>query len=80
VARRQPLEPTVIVIAGSLAEAGDPSLAGVREVVYRSSLPSATANLRIVQGSAGDLAAVAGASVMVIDHVLSPAAVDHYVG
>ena len=74
------LNPSVIVIGGSLAEAGDPLLAGVREVVYRRSLPLATANLRIVQASAGDLAGVLGASVMVIDHVLSPAAVDRYVG
>ncbi len=73
------LNPSVIVIGGSLAEAGDPLLAGVREVVYRRSLPLATANLRIVQASAGDLAGVLGASVMVIDHVLSPAAVDRYV-
>ena len=43
------LNPSVIVIGGSLAEAGDPLLAGVREVVYRRSLPLATANLRIVQ-------------------------------
>ena len=74
------LNPSVIVISGSLAEAGDPLLAGVREVVYRRSLPLATANLRIVQASAGDLAGVLGASVMVIDHVLSPDAVDRYVG
>jgi predicted NBD/HSP70 family sugar kinase len=73
------LNPSVIVIGGSLAEAGDPLLAGVREVVYRRSLPLATANLRIVQASAGDLAGVVGAAVMVIDHVLAPDAVDRYV-
>lgn len=74
------LNPSVIVIGGSLAEAGDPLLAGVREVVYRRSLPLATANLRIVQASAGALAGIVGAAVMVIDHVLAPDAVDRYVG
>ena len=43
------LNPSVIVIGGSLSLAGDPLLAGVREIVYRRSLPLATANLRIVQ-------------------------------
>jgi predicted NBD/HSP70 family sugar kinase len=74
------LNPSVIVIGGSLAAAGDPLLAGVREVVYRRSLPLATAHLRIVQSSAGDLAGVVGAAVLAIDEVLAPDAVDRYVG
>jgi predicted NBD/HSP70 family sugar kinase len=74
------LNPSVIVIGGSLSAAGDPLLAGVREVVYRRSLPLATAELRIVPASAGDLSGVVGAAVMVIDDVLSPDAVDRYVG
>jgi predicted NBD/HSP70 family sugar kinase len=73
------LNPSVIVIGGSLSQAGDPLLAGVREVVYRRSLPLATGQLRIVQASAGDMAGVVGAAVMVIDKVLSPEAVDRYV-
>jgi predicted NBD/HSP70 family sugar kinase len=73
------LNPSVIVIGGSLSAAGEPLLAGVREVVYRRSLPLATAQLRIVQASAGDLSGVVGAAVMVIDDVLAPAAVDRYV-
>jgi predicted NBD/HSP70 family sugar kinase len=73
------LNPSVIVIGGSLAAAGDPLLAGVREVVYRRSLPLATAHLRIVQSSAGDLAGVVGAAVLAIDEVLAPDAVDQYV-
>jgi predicted NBD/HSP70 family sugar kinase len=73
------LNPSVIVIGGSLAAAGDPLLAGVREVVYRRSLPLATSHLRIVQSSAGDLAGVVGAAVLAIDEVLAPAAVDAYV-
>ncbi len=74
------LNPSVIVIGGTIAEAGDPLLAGVREVVYQRSLPLATAQLRIVQASAGDMSGVVGAAVMAIDHVLAPAAVDRYVG
>jgi predicted NBD/HSP70 family sugar kinase len=73
------LNPSVIVMGGSLSQAGDPLLAGVREVVYRRSLPLATAQLRIVQSGTGDLAGVVGAAVMVIDRVLAPEAVDRYV-
>ncbi|HEU4840694.1 MAG TPA: ROK family protein [Ilumatobacteraceae bacterium] len=74
------LNPSVIVIGGTIAEAGDPLIAGVREVVYRRSLPLATAALRIVPASSGDMAGVVGAAAMVIDEVLAPAAVDRYVG
>jgi predicted NBD/HSP70 family sugar kinase len=58
--------PSVIVIGGSLAQAGEHLIAGVREVVYKRSLPLATQDLRIVQSR----------TVMVIDHALSPTQVD----
>ena len=73
------LNPSVIVVGGTVAEAGDPLLAGVREIVYRRSLPLATGQLRIVPAAAGDLSGVVGAAVLVIDAVLAPAAVDRYV-
>ena len=73
------LNPSVIVIGGSLAAAGDPLLAGVREVVYRRSLPLATANLRIVPAVGGERAGIIGAACLVIDEVLAPDAVDRYV-
>ena len=41
------LNPSVIVIGGPLAEAGEHLLAGVREVVYHRSPPLATQHLRI---------------------------------
>jgi glucokinase len=70
------LNPSVIVIGGSLAQVGEHLIAGVREVVYQRSLPLATANLRIVSSTAEDRAGVVGASRMVIDHTLSPDHVD----
>jgi len=70
------LNPSVIVIGGGLSSAGEYLMAGVREVVYRRSLPLATARLRIVQSMAGDQAGVLGASRMLIDHVLAPASVE----
>ena len=68
--------PAVIVIGGDVAQAHEQLLAGIREVVYQRSLPLATRHLRIVRSQLADRAGVIGAAVMVIEHVLSPGAVD----
>lgn len=73
------LNPSVIVVGGSLAEAGEHLLAGVREVVYRRSLPLATQHLRIVTSRARGTAGVLGASTMVIDHVLGGETLDELI-
>ena len=70
------LNPSVIVIGGPLAEAGEHLLAGVREVVYHRSPPLATQHLRISRQAPGPGPGVRGASAMVIDSVLSAAAID----
>ncbi|QQQ79387.1 ROK family transcriptional regulator [Saccharothrix sp. 6-C] len=68
--------PSLIVVGGTVALAGEMLLAGVREAIYRRSLPLATGNLRIVPSQAGDDAGVLGAAAMVVQHVLSPDVVD----
>lgn len=73
------LNPSIIVLGGSIARAGEHLLAGVREVVYRRSIPLATQHLAIVQSQGGDRAAVLGAAIMVAREVLSPANVERYV-
>jgi predicted NBD/HSP70 family sugar kinase len=70
------LNPSVIVVGGSLGQAGEHLVAGVREVVYRRSLPLATSHLRIALSVAGGQAAIIGASQMVTQYVLSPAAIE----
>ncbi|BCW82947.1 sugar kinase [Arthrobacter sp. NicSoilE8] len=70
------LNPSMIVIGGSVGEAGEHLVAGIREVVYRRSLPLATTHLRIGISMAGDRAAILGASQMVTQHVLSPAVIE----
>jgi predicted NBD/HSP70 family sugar kinase len=72
--------PSLVVVGGLVAEAGDMLMAGVRESIYRRSLPLATENLRIVASSAGSTAAVLGASAMVVQHVLSPDVLDARLG
>jgi predicted NBD/HSP70 family sugar kinase len=70
------LNPAVIIIGGDLARAGEPLLAGIREVVYKRSLPLATGRLQIALSRLGDEAGITGAAVMVLETVLAPAAID----
>ncbi|MDL9977973.1 ROK family protein [Microbacterium sp. ASV49] len=73
------LNPRVIVIGGAVAHAGEHLLAGVREVVYRRSIPLATQHLAVVQSQAGETAGVLGATIMVTQQVLSSEAVEEWV-
>jgi len=72
------LNPSVIVLGGSLAAAaGDHLLAGVREVVYHRSLPLATAHLTIARSRSADDAGILGASMLVVQQVLSADAIEN---
>jgi predicted NBD/HSP70 family sugar kinase len=66
------LNPSVIVIGGSMARVGEHLIAGVREVVYTRSTPLATERLAIVHSSAAEDAAVVGAGMLALQHALSP--------
>jgi predicted NBD/HSP70 family sugar kinase len=70
------LNPAVIIIGGDVARAGEPLIAGIREVVYKRSLPLATGRLHIGLSTLGDEAGITGAAVMVLETILSPAAID----
>lgn len=70
------LNPSVVVIGGSLSAAGEQLLAGIREVVYARSLPLATQHLQIVGTRTARQAAVLGASVLASDFALSTARID----
>ncbi|WP_395727391.1 ROK family protein [Nakamurella sp.] len=73
------LNPSVVVIGGLLAEAGEHLLAGAREIVYHRSPPLSTQHLLITTSHTGARAGVRGASAMVIESVLAPDAVDRLV-
>ena len=74
------MNPSVIAIGGSMAQAGEHLIAGVREIVYTRSMPLATGHLSIVQSTAGANAAVLGASMLAIHHALSPENIDAMAG
>lgn len=70
------LNPSVIVLGGRISAVGEQLLAGIRESVYRRSLPLGTHHLRIVSSVSGARAGIVGASVLVTDTLLAPAGVD----
>ena len=57
--------PSLIVIGGGVAGAGDGLLATIRQTVYSRSLPLATRNLAVHRSALGDRAGVVGAATMV---------------
>jgi glucokinase-like ROK family protein len=65
--------PSLIVIGGGVASAGDQLLAAVREAVYRRSLPLATRDLLILPSALGGRTGTIGAAAMVADELFSPA-------
>lgn len=65
--------PSLIVIGGGVATAGDRLLAALREAVYRRSLPLATRDLLILPSELDGRAGVIGAAAMVADELFSPA-------
>ncbi|WP_067186870.1 ROK family transcriptional regulator [Microtetraspora niveoalba] len=70
------LNPAVVVLGGDVAEMFQPLVSGVREIVYQRSTQLATRSLRIERSRLGPGAGITGCALMVIDHVLSPEAID----
>jgi len=67
--------PARVTIGGSVTAASDELLAGIRSVVYQRALPLATRNLVLTGSTLGEYAGLAGAVVLGIEQVLSPAVV-----
>jgi predicted NBD/HSP70 family sugar kinase len=72
--------PSLIVVGGGVAAAGDILLAAIREVVYGRSLPLATRDLLIKSSSLSSVAGVTGASAMVLDELLSARRLEAWIG
>lgn len=70
------LNPSIIVVGGSVVRSGHQLLAGIRESVYRTSMPLATQYLDIVPSRDDGRAGAVGAAVMAIQRVLSAENVD----
>jgi predicted NBD/HSP70 family sugar kinase len=68
--------PHRIVMTGGVAQAGVPLIAGIREAVYRRSMPLAARSLDITVSEAPDLSGRLGAALMAIEGFLAEDAVE----
>jgi predicted NBD/HSP70 family sugar kinase len=66
------LNPSLIVLSGSVAQTGDTLLAAVREAVYRKSHPLVTRDLRIMRSQLGGSAGLVGAAQVVVEELFAP--------
>lgn len=70
------LNPSLIVVGGTLARGGDFLLSGIRELVYQRCLPLATRDLSIVLSGSREDSAIFGAAYLLLDDVFSPARIE----
>lgn len=74
------MNPSTIVIGGTMAQAAEHLVAGVREVVYARSIPLSTEHLTIAPSRAAGDSAILGAARLAIDAALSPERISAEVG
>lgn len=70
------LNPDAISVWGYLVDSGDQFLAGMQESIYRAALPSSARNVQLLRSAFGDDAGLRGAALSVIEHTLTPEAID----
>jgi predicted NBD/HSP70 family sugar kinase len=63
--------PSLVIIGGGVASAGDMYLADIRQTVYSRSLPLVTRDLRIVRSSNIETIGLLGAAHVVLDELFS---------
>jgi predicted NBD/HSP70 family sugar kinase len=65
------LNPSVVVVGGQLAQIEEQLFAGIREMVYRRSLPLATRHLNIVTTALGDRSGLVGLALLLADGIFA---------
>jgi predicted NBD/HSP70 family sugar kinase len=70
------VNPRVVVIGGQLARIEEQLFAGIRETVYRRSLPLATRNLQIVPSALGTRSGLVGLALLLADGIFAPERVE----
>jgi len=66
------LNPSAVVLTGTIAQSGNTLLASVRETVYRNAHPLVTRDLRITRSQMGSSASLAGAALVAVDNIFEP--------
>jgi len=73
------LNPDVIAVWGYLVDTGDQFLAGMQEAIYKTALPSSARAVSLARSPFGDDAGLRGAALTVIEHTLTPEAIDAFI-
>jgi predicted NBD/HSP70 family sugar kinase len=68
--------PRVVVIGGQLARIEEQHFAGIRETVYRRSLPLATRNLQIVATTLDQRSGLVGLALLLADGIFAPGRIE----
>jgi glucokinase-like ROK family protein len=63
--------PSLVLVGGGVAEAGDAYLASIRQTVFSRSLPLATRHLKILPSALSDHSGLVGAALMVVEELMS---------
>jgi predicted NBD/HSP70 family sugar kinase len=66
------LNPSLIILSGSVAQTGDTVLAAVREAVYRKSHPLVTRDLQITRSQLGGSGGLSGIAQVVVEELFAP--------
>ena len=74
------LNPSLIVVGGGVAGAGDILIASIREVIYGRSTPLATRRLQVQQSTLGERTGVTGAAAMVLDELFARDRIAAWIG
>jgi predicted NBD/HSP70 family sugar kinase len=64
------LDPAVVAVDGSLAVAGEPVMAGIREAIDRHAAPAVAASVRVLPGELGERAELLGGVALVRQRAL----------
>lgn len=72
--------PSLILVGGGVADAGDLLMAAIREATYRRALPLATRDLRLTRSALGKHSGLTGAAYMVSDELFSRALLPVWLG
>lgn len=72
--------PSLILLGGGVADAGDLLMAAIQEATYRRALPLATRDLRLTRSALGKLSGLIGAAYMVSDELFSRALLPAWLG
>ena len=65
------MNPSLVVVGGGVAQAGEILLAAMREALYRHSRSVATENLNVVLAEMGKTASLVGGALAVVDELLA---------